>query len=313
MGIPLVSVFVITYNQVDFVRETIESVLCQDYGNIEIVIADDGSTDGTAEIINEYAEKYPNIIVAITGGPNLGITGNSNRALSYCNGLYIAFLGGDDVFLPGKIRRQVEWLEGDPNRVLCYHDMEAFDSVTRETLYYMSQRTRFHDGSVVNLIRHGNYIGGTTVMIRSPQNAKVGFDPRVPVASDWLFWVDVVKVQGGVIGHIEGVYAKYRIHSRNVTKVSDHFLIDNLTTLQIIREKYPGYAWDCCVYRSEVLFSAAIRAFKRREKGVRVLGLLLRSILSCYGLWVAPFSMFWRKLDLSAIRMLSKPKHGALS
>jgi len=75
---PLVSIHIITYNQIDFIHDTLTSALEQDYENLEVVVADDGSTDGTAEVILEYAKKYPNRLLPLVGGPNLGITGNSN-------------------------------------------------------------------------------------------------------------------------------------------------------------------------------------------------------------------------------------------
>lgn len=100
---PLVSVHVITFNQAHLIHETLQSILAQDYANIEIIVADDGSTDGTANIISEYANQYPSKIIPLVAGPNLGITGNSNRGLQACKGKYIAFIGGDDLFLPSKI------------------------------------------------------------------------------------------------------------------------------------------------------------------------------------------------------------------
>jgi glycosyltransferase involved in cell wall biosynthesis len=99
-GLPLVSLAIITYNQKDYLRECIESVLSQDYENIEIVIADDCSTDGTQDMLREYDKKYPNKFVLKLSERNQGITANSNLALFACCGKYIAMTGGDDIFLP---------------------------------------------------------------------------------------------------------------------------------------------------------------------------------------------------------------------
>src|SRR5579875_3125076 len=123
---PLVSVHLISYNQKDYIGAALSSILDQDYQSFEIVAADDGSTDGTAEIILEFAEKYPGKIIPLVGGKNLGITGNCNRALEHCKGKYIAFIGGDDLFLPGKISAQVKWLEADEKRIMCGHQVEVF-------------------------------------------------------------------------------------------------------------------------------------------------------------------------------------------
>src|SRR5438128_463489 len=88
---PLVSVIVPTYNQLDFIAEALDSVLEQDYENLQIVVGDDGSTDGTVEIIRQFAKRYPRRLIPLDGLPHLGITANCNRCLRACNGKYIAF------------------------------------------------------------------------------------------------------------------------------------------------------------------------------------------------------------------------------
>ena len=123
---PLVSILIISFNQEAFIEEALKGALEQDYENLEVVVADDGSTDRTPDIILSYADRYKGRLVAIVGKPNLGITGNSNRGLSLCKGKYIAFQGGDDVFLPGKISAQVDWMEERDSRVLCGHQVEVF-------------------------------------------------------------------------------------------------------------------------------------------------------------------------------------------
>ena len=98
---PKVSVIVPIYNQLDFIRETVESVLAQDHPNIELVLSDDGSTDGTTDVLREYAEREPGRVKLVASEQNTGIAGAFNRALDAHTGDYIAWLGGDDVMLPG--------------------------------------------------------------------------------------------------------------------------------------------------------------------------------------------------------------------
>ncbi len=101
-NLPLVSVAVITYNQKEFLRECIESILAQDYPNLEIVIADDASSDGTQDMLRDYDVQFPDKFVLKLAGRNQGITANSNEAHFACTGKYIAWMGGDDLMLPGK-------------------------------------------------------------------------------------------------------------------------------------------------------------------------------------------------------------------
>src|SRR4051812_44955101 len=121
---PKVSIHMISYNQRQFLPEAIESAVTQNYPNLEVVVADDASTDGSTEILLDYSQKYPGKVIAVLGEKNVGITGNSNRALARCSGELIAIMGSDDVLLPGKISAQVAWFEQDPRRVLCGHQVE---------------------------------------------------------------------------------------------------------------------------------------------------------------------------------------------
>ena len=113
---PKVSVIVPIYNQAQFIRETVESVLGQDHPNIELVLSDDGSTDGTSDMLREYAERDPSRVKVVASEQNTGIAGAFNRALDAHTGEYIAWLGGDDVMLPGKLSRQVAALARAPTR-----------------------------------------------------------------------------------------------------------------------------------------------------------------------------------------------------
>lgn len=292
---PLVSVHIITYNQAHFIHETLQSVLEQDYGNIEIIVADDGSTDGADKIILDYASRYPDKIVPLVGGPNLGITRNCNLALRHCRGKYIAFMGGDDLMLPHKVRKQVEWLECEENRVLCYHDMEVFDSLTGKTMFLQSDKYRYFTGRTEILVRHGTFFGATTVMIRSALNNTVYFDERIPIASDWLYWIDVVESSKGEIGYVKGIYARYRRHNNNITSIGTHVSHDTLTTLDIVAQKYPHYLSEVKQRRSFFFLTAAYSAAKKKDY-LAIFPLIIKSFIACRGKWTFSMVMIIRKI-----------------
>jgi len=263
---PLVSISIITYNQIGFVKETLESALEQDYDNLEVVVADDGSTDGTSEIILQYAEKYPGRLVPIVGGPNLGITGNSNRALKACKGKYVAFQGGDDVLLNKKISTQVEWMERRKNYVISYHDVEVFDSESGNLLWTWFEKFKPRVGDAGTVIKHGTFMPATSVMIRREKCSNLYFDSRIKIASDWLFWIDVLANTEMMIGPIEEVYARYRRHGNNVTSVSKHFFQEILDTLDIVKNRYPNYANYCKSRRSFIHLQEAKNRFSNEKK-----------------------------------------------
>jgi glycosyltransferase involved in cell wall biosynthesis len=115
---PLVSIVTPSYNQAQFLEETIRSVLEQDYPALEYVIVDDGSTDESPEIIARYADR----LAWWTRQENAGQSAALNRGFERTSGRLLGFLSGDDTLLPGAIRRLVEAFEDDPGLVLAYGD-----------------------------------------------------------------------------------------------------------------------------------------------------------------------------------------------
>lgn len=286
---PLVSVHIITYNQKNFINEALRSALDQDYENIEIVVADDGSTDGTAEIILDYARRYPSKIVPLVGGPNLGITGNSNRGLRTCKGKYVAFMGGDDSFLPGKISKQVEWLEADKNRVLCYHDVDVYDTETGKTLYLWSKKYRSRNGNARTIIKHGTFFGATAVMVRYPHDLL--FNEKIPTASDWFMWIEILERQSGILGYVDGVYARYRRHPNNITSTGEHHLHDALATIEAVELLAPNkYEWECNQKRAEIY---SLESFNSLKIGglKNSMVYMFHSLRICRGFWIAPLRL----------------------
>ena len=232
---PKVSVMIITYNQEALISETIESVINQNYENIEIIVADDASTDNTPAIINEYAKRYPGVVIPVLNSTNLGITGNSNAAFFSCTGELIAVLGGDDLFLNGKIQSQVE-LFRDPNVVLSYHPVEIFLHQTNETLFITNMVEREKINDVYDLITKGGIPGASSVMVRRSACPSHGFDPQFPVVSDWIFFIEVALQ--GKISSLSEVYGRYRKHGKGASERTLELLDESLNTLDVVVERY---------------------------------------------------------------------------
>lgn len=243
-GGPLVSLCVVTYNQKQFIRETLDSLLSQDYQNTEIVVADDGSTDGTAEIIDEYARLAPGKVIALTGGPNLGIAGNCNRGLNGCSGKYIAFVGGDDIMFPNKTRLQVEFMENNLDCDVSYHDMEIFDSETGKTMKLYSRVSRPVNGGLGEAIRFGTVNCGSASMYRKSSIPEGGFDLGLPVVADWYFTIQVLS-NGGTLRYMPEILGRYRKHLSNVSNLNSPFrmqgYLDTLQTCARCMRYYPEH------------------------------------------------------------------------
>lgn len=103
--LPLVSVVLCVFNERDFVRDAIESVFSQTYPNTELIIVDNGSTDGTADIVGTYRSERVRILY---GQRNAAVTKRLNQGIAAAKGDFVSILYGDDYYLPTKIARQVE-------------------------------------------------------------------------------------------------------------------------------------------------------------------------------------------------------------
>lgn len=244
MSLPLVSVCIIAYNQEEFISEAIESAISQDYGNLEVIVSDDGSSDGSAGIVSEYAANFPGVVKPLISGPNLGITGNCNRALKQCKGEYAVFMGGDDVLMQGKISAQVEWLEFDERRVLCGHQVQVI--YENNTPSHDLRKTYPAGKGPEWLILNGTVYGALSIMVRTSSIPRKGFDSRLPLVSDHYMWIECLMVGGGEYGYLKETYGKYRKHDRNITSTNVTGCLDDLRVMfDLIEEQYPNYKHLC--------------------------------------------------------------------
>src|SRR5262249_39497781 len=107
---PLVSVLIPAFNGERFLRETLASVLSPDYPRIEVLVCDDGSTDGTADLLRGFGGR-----IRVISQANRGTAAARNRAAKDASGSVLAFIDHDDLWEPSKITRQVRRLEADPS------------------------------------------------------------------------------------------------------------------------------------------------------------------------------------------------------
>ena len=123
---PLVSVIVPAYNAAPFLVETLRSIQTQTYRHLEVVVVDDGSTDGTHEIAASFANSDPRFIV-MSHAKNAGVSAARNTGLSRANGEWIAFQDADDVWLPEKTESQLQLASGNPRVNFLFTNYALWD------------------------------------------------------------------------------------------------------------------------------------------------------------------------------------------
>lgn len=172
---PLVTVLTPTYNHERYLADCIESVLGQTFGNWEMIVLNDGSTDRTAEIAGKYCREDSRI--KLVNQENIGIFRLSetyNRGLGMASGTYIAILEGDDWWSPDKLEKQVSALQNDREAVLCWSMARCVNS-DRSQVYYSAPDLDTPDaglfnndpaGSILNIFLFRNCIPALTILIR---------------------------------------------------------------------------------------------------------------------------------------------------
>lgn len=144
-----VSVIVLTYNHAKYIRQALDSILMQEVDfSYEVLVGDDGSTDGTRDILHEYAAQHPEHIRLFLREKNLGAARNAYELLCASNGKYLAFCEGDDYWThPKKLSQQVSFLENNPDFVGCTHRFVLVDENSKkkeqQKLLWVREKERF--------------------------------------------------------------------------------------------------------------------------------------------------------------------------
>lgn len=164
---PQVSVCVITYNQVNYIRQCLKSILDQKTEfYFEVIVGDDCSTDGTLEVVREFAHKHPEIVKLVYQEKNVGWVGNYAATRNLATGKYIAHLDGDDFALPGKLQRQYDIFEANANCVLVSHDMKLLSS-GGSPLSRTFRRHRAGRNTLLDLYQELPFFAHSSKMVRS--------------------------------------------------------------------------------------------------------------------------------------------------
>lgn len=209
----LVSIITPAYNAEKYIAETIQSVLGQTYENWEMLIADDGSTDTTAEIVKSFRDPR----IRYFHQENGGLSAARNLSLQHAKGEYIALLDSDDIFLPNKLERQVAYLESHPQCDFCYCEVRNF-STDQPGKFWLIAMPRLSGNLKDELIRRGgHFMGPLSVVFRRKLYDKFGgFNPRFRRDEYYLYLK--FAIGGARFCFLNEILASYRFF--NTTSLS---------------------------------------------------------------------------------------------
>lgn len=236
---PLVSIVTPSYNQGEFIRATIESVLNQDYPKIEYIVIDGGSTDQTPEILKEYADRLTYVIEKDNGQSDA-----INKGFRLAKGEIVAWLNSDDVYEPGCIRRAVKAFEENPDAALVYGNGNLIDRSGKVIRQFEFSRD-FNLWALVNVF---DYIMQPTTFFKNKALQEIGYlDENLGWTMDWDLWMRLGMNYEVVF--VEDTLACSREYEETKTSTGAERRLEEILKLM---QKYAGsdrpYGYDTYYY-----------------------------------------------------------------
>lgn len=212
MNQDLVSVIMPTYNTGKFLSESIESVLNQTYTNLELLITDDGSTDETLTILENYAQKDHRVKIFYLG-KNQGAGQARNNSIQEAQGRYIAFCDSDDRWMPEKIEKQILFMQKQQCALCCSSYITCDDGNKDTGIVYAPEKISF------SMMKRDNKIGCLTAVYDTQLLGKKFYMPTLQKRQDWALFLSIIKQCHMAYGITEPLaYYRHRNHSISSNK-----------------------------------------------------------------------------------------------
>ena len=210
---PKVSVIMAVYNGVPYLRQAVESILYQTFSDFEFIIVDDGSTDGTWDILTEYANRDQRIVL-VPNKENIGLTKSLNKGLALAQGEYVARQDADDVSLPKRFEKQGDLLDKQPEVVLISCDIELINAGGCS----VGKHERACDPELVSwyLLFYNRLAGHSQVMFRRESVMNLGgYSKTCRYSQDYELWCRLAGV--GKVAILPEILLQQRIHNNSIS------------------------------------------------------------------------------------------------
>jgi glycosyltransferase involved in cell wall biosynthesis len=209
---PDISVVLCIYNGETFLRQAIDSVLCQSITHFELLLIDDGSTDNTLSIIRQF-EKRDSRCVVLTG-PNQGLIGSRNMGIEHAQAEYIALMDADDICMPQRLSTQLQYLQANPVCVAVGSQVLFIDPDARPIKPFLTEAT--HQAiDAAHMAGRGGAIINPSAMIRKSAFMQVGmYQKDFLHAEDMDMFLRLAEV--GELANIPEILLHYRQHPASV-------------------------------------------------------------------------------------------------
>lgn len=251
---PKISVLMSAYNSEKYVAEAIDSILNQTFSDFEFIILNDGSTDKTADIIEQYAKRDKRIQF-VNNTKNQGIITVLNQGLAMCQGEYIARMDSDDISLPTRFEKQVKYMDEHPECGVLGTSIIIYDKENNKE-YIQKQRITFCD-----LLQQCCIINPSVMLRRSVLlNNNILYRPKYILAEDYGMWSELIKFTE--LHNLPDILLKYRWHGGNVSCV---YSKQQVQTTKKIQSEMMSFLTDIKEVEHIILKAASISKFYNKR------------------------------------------------
>ncbi len=267
----LVSIIMPVYNGERFIGEALDSILMQSYKNFELIVINDGSTDNTLEILQQYKTRFDERLLIINQ-PNQGQVVAKNKGLNLARGDFISFLDSDDRWHPRKLESQIDLLLKNPSVGLCYTEAVLIDERGNQIGYRTVNPS--YIGKCFNKLIMGNCITASSVLLKRECIDKVGsFDTSLTACENWDLWLRISRISE--LKYIKKPLTYYRIHQEHMSKDLDKMRNARLQVLSKYKNVLPKDVYKAALFKVYSHFAGSylwnLQLVKARQDAYRAL------------------------------------------
>lgn len=232
-----VSINLITYNRADYLKSAIESVLAQSFSDWELIIVDDCSADGTADLVSEYSKKDTRIKY-FKNNINLGIGKTRNLALQLSMGKYLAVLDSDDYWVDNdKLLKQFDLLDSG-EYILVGGGCQMIDELGVKKNSYLNPPSDKQIRAVFLL--KNPFVNSSVMFLKESAIKSGGYDESLRIGEDYDLFLRLGRL--GEMINIPSILVNYRQHGQNVSRIKIlNALEDNVIIIKRYKNVYPNY------------------------------------------------------------------------
>lgn len=261
---PKVSVLMPSFNYQRYLPAAISSVLSQSYSDLELIITDDCSTDGSREILEQW-RRLDSRVIPVLHDVNHGLAVARNSGLAVSSGQFVALCDADDLWLPDKLKTQMDCFKHQPELGVVYSDSAIIDGDGKLTGQRFSslfhRKGQITSGNLFEELCERNFLCVPTVILRREAMSYAGgFEENLRSLEDWVCWIKISRKHS--FHYVDDTLVYYRIHGAGLSSNSKGMASNRVKALQFLLDSVPDIPPQV---RSRMLYSLGLSHLETSE------------------------------------------------